>query len=95
MQEQIIGKSIWENYIHPNNIILTQQMQQNKDIKYATLLQNLHNGIISNLDLLKTHFFTNKNVNLFDDLWKTITSIVLRNELRNAINQQMININSI
>jgi hypothetical protein len=52
----------------------------------ATLLQNLYNGIISNLNLLKTHFFNNKNVNLFDDPWKTTTFIVLINELRNGIN---------
>jgi hypothetical protein len=23
IQKKVIGKSIWENYIHPNNIILT------------------------------------------------------------------------
>jgi len=58
-------------------------MQQNKNIKYATLLQNLRNGIISysNFDLLKTHFLTNINVNIFDDPWKTTTFIVFRNEL--------------
>jgi hypothetical protein len=39
MQKKVIGKSIWENYIHPNGIILRQQMRQNKDINYATLLQ--------------------------------------------------------
>ncbi len=37
-KKKVIGKSIWENYIHPNNIILTRQMQQSKDIKYVTLL---------------------------------------------------------
>jgi hypothetical protein len=58
-------------------------MRQNKDIKYAILLQNLQNGIISYLNfyLLKTCFLTNINVNLFDDPWKTTTFIVLRNEL--------------
>ncbi len=48
MQKKIMGKSIWENYFHQKNIILTQQVRQNKDIKYVTLLQNLQNGIISN-----------------------------------------------
>jgi hypothetical protein len=58
MQKKIMGKSIWENYFHQKNIILTQQVRQNKDIKYVTLLQNLQNGIISysNFDLLKTFF---------------------------------------
>jgi len=60
-------------------------MRQNKDIKYATLLQNICNGIISNLDLLETRFFTNKNENIFNDPWTT-TFIVLINELRNEIN---------
>ncbi len=84
---------------HPNNIKLTQQMWQNKNIKYVILLQNLRNGIISNsnfdFDLLKPHSFNNINVNLFDDPWKTTTFIVFRNELQNAINQQMRHINSI
>jgi hypothetical protein len=72
-------------------------MKQNKNIKYATFLQIFRNGIISNsnFDLLKTHFFINTNVNLFDDPWKTTTFIIPKNELRNVINQQMININSI
>jgi hypothetical protein len=36
----IIGQNIWENYIHPNNIILIEQMWQNKDIKlHATILE--------------------------------------------------------
>jgi hypothetical protein len=72
-------------------------MWKNEDIKYATFLQNLQIGIISysDFDLLKTCFLTNTNVNLFDDPWKTTTFVVPRNELRNAINQQMININSI
>jgi hypothetical protein len=34
-------------------------MRQNKDIQYATLLENLQTGNIlkSNFDLLKTHFY--------------------------------------
>ncbi len=72
-------------------------MWQNENIKYATVLQNFQIGIISNsdFDLSKTHFFINTNVNLLDDPWKTTTFMVPRNELQNAINQQMININSI
>jgi len=45
--------------------------------------------------LLKTCFFTNINVNLFNDPWKTTTFIVPKNELQNVINQQMINTNAI
>jgi len=57
MQKKVIGKSMWENYIRPNNIILTLQMQQNKDIKYAIILQIFWNEIILDLDLLK-HIFS-------------------------------------
>jgi hypothetical protein len=32
IQKKIIGKSICENYIFPNDIILIKQMQQNKDV---------------------------------------------------------------
>jgi hypothetical protein len=57
-QKRIVGKNIWENYSCRNSIILTQQMYQNKDIKYVTILQNLQNGIISysDFDQLKTLF---------------------------------------
>jgi hypothetical protein len=56
--KKIIGKSFWENYIWPNNIILTGQMIQNKNIQYATLLGNLRTKKIlkSDFDLLKTFF---------------------------------------
>jgi hypothetical protein len=27
-QKQVIGKSLWENYVMPNKIILTEQMRQ-------------------------------------------------------------------
>jgi hypothetical protein len=40
-QKKVIGKSLWENYIRPNSIILTKKMKQNKNIQYATLLKNL------------------------------------------------------
>jgi hypothetical protein len=74
---------MWNNYIHPNDIILTQQMRQNKYINYATLLQKFQNEIISysDFDLLKTRFSINANVNFFNDPWKTTTYIILRNEL--------------
>jgi hypothetical protein len=57
--EKIIGKSLWDNYVWPNSIILVDQMRQNKYIQYATLLENLWTGNIlkTYFDLLKTHFF--------------------------------------
>ncbi len=71
-------------------------MRQNKDIHYATLLENLWIGNIFKLDfdLLKTCLLSNLNVNLFDDPWRTSTFIVPRNELWNAINHYMIDIHS-
>lgn len=83
-------------HVCPNCIIFIEQMQQNKYIKYVALLQNLQNGKITylNFNLLTTCFLTTINVNLFYDPWKT-TLIVLRNELLNTINNQMIHIHSI
>jgi hypothetical protein len=71
-------------------------MRQNKDIQYATHLENLRtrNILKSNFDLLKTHFLFNLNVNLFNDPWRITTFIVAHNELQNAINHYMINIHS-
>jgi hypothetical protein len=71
-------------------------MKQNKDIEYATFLENLwtRNILKPNFDSLKTRFLSNLNVNLFDDPWKRTTFIVLHNELRNAINHYVINIHS-
>jgi hypothetical protein len=62
---------------------LIEQMRKNKDIQYATLLENLQtrNILKSNLDLLKTHFLSNLNVNLFDDPWRTSTFIVSHSKL--------------
>jgi hypothetical protein len=95
--KKVIGKNIRENYIHPNNIILTKQMWQSKYIICATILQNLQNGKISYLDfdLLTTCFLTTLNVNLFSDPWMTTTFIIPKNELWNTINNQMMHINSI
>jgi hypothetical protein len=47
-------------------------MRQNKDIQYASLLENFQIGNIlkSYFDLLKSHFLSNLNVNLFNDRWK-------------------------
>ncbi len=71
-------------------------MRQNKNIQYATFLENLWIGNIlkSDFDLLKTHFLSNLNVNLFNDPWRTTTSIVPCNKLQNAINHYMIDIYS-
>jgi len=62
---------------------LIEQMKQNKNIQYATLLENLRTRNIfkSYFDLLKTHFLSNLNVNLFDDPWRTSTFIVSHNKL--------------
>jgi hypothetical protein len=35
--KKVIGKSLWENYIKVNSVILTKQMRQKKDIQYGTL----------------------------------------------------------
>ncbi len=85
-QKKVIGKNLWENYIQPNSIILTKQMKQNKDIQYATLLENLQTRNIrkSNFDLLKTHFLSNLNVNLFNDPWRIAIFIVLCNDYKMA-----------
>jgi hypothetical protein len=71
-------------------------MGQNKDIQYATFVENLwtRNILKSDFDLLKIFFLSNLNVNLFDDPWKKTTFIVPHNELRNAINHYIINIHS-
>lgn len=94
IQKKVIGKSLWENYIWFKSIVFIEQMQQNKDIQYVKLLENL--GIFKKLkldfDLLKTCFLSNSNLNLFDDSWKATTFIVPRNELWNAINHYMIDI---
>jgi len=47
-------------------------MRQNKNIQYATLLENfrIRNILKSYFDLLKSHFLFNWNVNLFNDPWK-------------------------
>ncbi len=60
------------NYILPNSIVLIEQMRQNKDIQYATFLENfrIKNIIKSYFDLLKSHILSNLNVNLFNDPWK-------------------------
>jgi hypothetical protein len=49
-QKKIIGKSVWENHVMPKKIILTQQMQQNKNIQYAQLVNNLHENKITKND---------------------------------------------
>jgi hypothetical protein len=71
-------------------------MRQNKDIQYATLLENLRIGNILKLkfELLKTCFLSKLNVNLFDDPQNKTTFIVPCNELQNAINHYMIDIRS-
>jgi hypothetical protein len=39
MQKKVTGKSLWENYIQPNSIILIEKMRQKKDIQCTTLLK--------------------------------------------------------
>jgi hypothetical protein len=65
---------------------LALQMRQNKDIQYATLLENLQtrNILKSNFDLLKTHFLSNLNVNLFNDPWRIAMFIVPHNNYKMA-----------
>jgi len=38
-QYKFIGKSLWENYIQPNSIILIEKTKEKKYIQYATLLK--------------------------------------------------------
>jgi hypothetical protein len=61
-------------------------MRQNKDIQYAILLENLQtrNILKSNVDLLKTYFPFNLNVNLFYDPWRIATFIVPRKDYKMA-----------
>jgi hypothetical protein len=49
-QKKIIGKSVWENHVMPKKFFLTQQIQQNKNIQYAQLLNNLHENKITKND---------------------------------------------
>jgi hypothetical protein len=58
-QKKIICKSLWENHIRPNIIILTKQMLQNKDIQYAYVLKILEpvNFLIQTLNYLKHNSF--------------------------------------
>jgi hypothetical protein len=65
--KKIIRKNVWENYIHLNSIILIEQMQQNKDIQYASIVENLKTCKItnSNFNLLKPRILSNLKLNLF------------------------------
>ncbi len=40
-QTPLKNHSLWENHICLNNIILTEQMRQNKNIQYAYVLEHL------------------------------------------------------
>jgi hypothetical protein len=96
IKKKVIIKSLCENYIKPNSVILRKQMRHNKDILYAIVLENFQTWNIPNLNfnLLKTRFLSNLDINLFDDPWNTTTYIIFNNELRNAINHYIIDIHS-
>jgi len=81
-KEKIIGKSLWENYVMPNKIILTQQMQQNENIQYAQLLNNVQENKITKDDysLLKSCFLSKLQINLLEHPWNEATYIVPWNE---------------
>jgi hypothetical protein len=70
-------------------------MQQNKDIKISNNFTKSLKWNNFRFRFVRRYFFTNTNVKLLDDPWKITTFIIPRNELWNANNQQMININSI
>jgi len=93
---KLIGRSLWENYVHPYNIILIEQMWQSKDIFYKSFLKKSYNRKFSksNFELFKTQFFSNLKINIFEDPWRMATFLIPWNELHNAINHQIIKINS-
>jgi hypothetical protein len=76
----------------PNKIILTEQMRQQEDERYAELLNNLKECKILEDDfkLLKTRFLSNLKINLFEHSWDEASYIVPRNDLKDAINDHII-----
>ena len=76
----------------PNKLIFTEQMCQQEDKRYSKLLNHLREDEIleDDFNLLKTCFFTNLNVNLFEHPWNEAPFIVSRNDLKDAINDLMI-----
>jgi hypothetical protein len=94
--KKIIGKNVWENHVMPKKIILTRKMQQNNNIQYAQLLNNLHENKITKNDfsLLKYPFLSKLQFHLFKHPWNEITYIFIQNELIDMINHHMIEYNS-
>jgi hypothetical protein len=75
-----------------NKLILTEQMRQQEDKRYAKLLNNLRECKIleDDFNLFKTRFLSNLNINLFEHPWNEAPFIVPRNDLKDAINDLMI-----
>jgi hypothetical protein len=76
-KKKIIGKSLWENYVMPNKVILKQQMQQSEDIQYAQLLNNLQEFVFTKDDfsLFKSHFLSKLKINFLEHPWSEATYI--------------------
>jgi hypothetical protein len=82
------GRLLWSQLTHC--VILTEQMQQSNDPKYASLLDRLRSGNYTNetikedIDLLNSRLI--KKDTIYDKPWKDAPVCVSQNELREAIN---------
>jgi hypothetical protein len=66
-KETMMGKSFWDNSVCSNNIMLTQQLKQAKNMQYSNMFQNICN-IFTNkyYYLLQTCFLSQLKINLFN-----------------------------
>jgi MarR-like DNA-binding transcriptional regulator SgrR of sgrS sRNA len=67
-----------------------------ENVQHGFVLENLRTkkNSDSHFELLKTRFLSKLKINLFEDLWRTSTFIVPRNELCYAINHHILKMNS-
>jgi len=87
------GKSLWENYIQPINVIFIEQMKQKNRIQFVVLFKRTFElEIFFNkmLTYWKHVIWFNLKVNLFYYPWRITTFIVSCNKLQNVINHYMI-----
>lgn len=90
-KQTMMGKSFWDNSVCSNNIMLTQQLKQAKNMQYSNMFQNICN-IFTNkyYYLLQTCFLSQLKINLFNPPQDTTIYIVLCNDLKYVINRYMI-----